>query len=189
MSILATARSWFRICALTVGLALWGSPALAATRSISSPITTVLPFGEAEMLTSILRLPPTGTPGFNMLFVLPFDYVKNGTVQIVLYLSAAGGGFPCTVRIAPLQLERKRIGLLPVNNLSGLSAANGTLTVDVPDGAILGKTFNLKPGSEFPDQRKGDTFMVGFRREPRNPTDTCPGNSFVHAVDVRYPVP
>jgi hypothetical protein len=170
-----------------IGLALSASPGLGASGSISYPVSTAVGSGRATVGRTI-ELPETGTATFTTSFILPLDYLNNGRVQIVLYLSVAGLLTPCTAQLGPHSMTRSRVGRESLVDLSGLSAANGSPTVDFPDAAVVQKTFFLKRSGLFPNQLKSDLFTISFRRVPDDASDTCTGFVSVHGIDIRYPL-
>jgi hypothetical protein len=170
MAILRSARSRCLVCAFAVGFASWVSSASAATQSFSYPT---------------ISLPGTGNPTFYVSFVLPRDYQNEGTVTIVLYLSTAAG--PCTARLVPVQLVRKRLGEPIVNSLDGTSTAS--FTVGFSGSAVRSKSFMVDRGFVMDGQRRGDALTLQITREAGDPTDTCDGPVFVQAIDIRYPGP
>jgi hypothetical protein len=165
---------------------LLAQPASAETASVSYPPQAVTPTG-ATTLTGAIFLPGTGTNGFLMNFILPRNYARNRKVQIVLYLTS-GAAKPCTARLVPSQLVRRRIGLNSVNDFSGFGPADGSPTVAFADNTVVAKIFNLKPGLGFPGQLRGDLIALGLARHADDVTDTCAGTVFVQGIDIRYPV-
>jgi hypothetical protein len=127
-------------------------------------------------------LPDGSARRFSMNFVLPLAYRNNGEVRIILYLRSPEA--PCKVRLVPVQLVRKRIGSPIVDNLTGLSG--GGPLVDLPANVLVAKTFILKAGGPLAGQMPGDAFTVRIERQANDPTDTCNGNVFVEATDIRY---
>src|SRR5262249_44362818 len=94
---------------------------------------------------------------------------------------------PCTTRIIPAQLLRKRVGAPLANDISGLSG--GPTFALGANAVVTGARFRLKPGGPPAGQRPGDSFDGQFTREAEDPTDTCNGSVFLQAIDIRYPVP
>jgi hypothetical protein len=179
---------WFGfVCA--VGLAAGTSPVTAATGSFSIPPTVPGRIGGAVAGLSTLHLPASGTSGFVTVFVLPRDYLKNGTVQIVFYLEVSNGA-PCSAKIVATVLTRTRVGRL-VLLTGGLSPAGGSQTADFPaNGELIAKVFNLNPVfvDTFPGQRRGDGINAAFVRQASDPVDTCSQTVSLHQIDIRYPL-
>ena len=168
-----------------LGSALWASAASAAPKSFSFPPQAAVGFDGASVGSTVV-LPGAGDPDFFISFVIPQDYQADRELKVVLYLSNTS--VSCTARLVATQLVRRRLNAPAANSTSGLNG--GAPTVDFSSsGAIVGKGFRLSPGSAMPGQRRGDSITLQFERQADDPTDTCAGNVFVHAIDVRYPTP
>jgi hypothetical protein len=179
------ARSGVAICALTAALTLWASAATAVTKSFDIPLESVT-VGVGFKAASSIALPATANSTAFFGFVLPRDYELNGPVNIVLYLQTSAA--PCTVRLVPIQLVRRRVGAAIANSLSGVQATSPTIDF-TQDTMVVAKVFTVGPGDVMRDQRRGDAIGFQVRREPGDATDTCDGIVFVHAIDIRYPSP
>jgi hypothetical protein len=183
MSFLSIQASVFRLSAIIVAFGLLAVPSWAATRSFDYPPQAAT-VGNGSNASLNINLPNSGNPFFFITFVLPRDYDPDRTVSIVLYLQSPVA--PCTTRIIPAQLIRKRVGAPLINDITGLS---GGPTFGLQAGLVAGATFKLKPGGPLAGQRPGDAFTVQFTREADSSTDTCNGPVFVQAIDIRYPIP
>jgi hypothetical protein len=186
------------VASVAAGLVLLASPSLAGTRSFSFPINAATPSGGATLSGPRVRLPHTGTSGFTIDFVLPADYQANGNVQVVLYLDSelvlasksSRAAPPCTARLVPALLERRRLGKTGVSDFAGLVPKNDSSQVTIPDLATtVPKAFLLKRTGNYRSQRPGDAMKVGIRREADDVQDDCDVTLFVAAIDIRYPVP
>lgn len=171
------------ILALSSALTFAAIPAKAAENSFSIPTQATTAQGGANGGVAI-GLPPAGTPSFFMNFVLPRDYAKNEKISIVLFLSSAVA--PCIVRIVTPQIVRYRRNAPPGFDLAGLDEGNPNIKIG--DDLIVQKIITIGPGDQLNGQRAGDAFSVQFRREADDPIDTCNGNVFVQAIDIRYPI-
>ena len=178
----------FECCALAVGLALATRTAAAAEiASFSYPPQAVLAFGAATA-SSVVSIPndSVGIHGFYLNFVLPRDYVTNGKVRIVVYLTTSAAR-SCNMLFEPVQLSRWRPGVNPLLNSPGLSPADGSSFVAFPNNTVRTKVFTVSPDAAFPGgQRPGDVFRVALGREGGNPGDTC-GTVQVPAINILYP--
>jgi hypothetical protein len=190
MPTMGRAESWLRACVLAGGGLLFVSAAAVAAGSLNYPIHSVGLFGGAAIAGSNITLPGAGNSGFLTNVVLPLDYRKNGKIRIVLYMSAFGA--PCTMRLGPSSLLRARIGASPLVSLTGLSAEDGSPTIDFPGmgggAAIVGKIFVLEPNAAFGSQRGGDVISITFQREASHATDDCGPQGFVRGIQFRYPL-
>lgn len=172
-------------CLLALGSALTFSamPAEAAENSFSIPTQATTPQAGANGGVAI-TLPPAGTPRFFMNFVLPKDYAKNEKISVVLYLSSPASA--CIVRIVTPQIVRFRRNSPAGFDLAGLDEGNPNIKIG--EDLIAQKVITIGPGDQLNGQRAGDAFSVEFRREADDNLDTCNGNVFVQAIDIRYPI-
>jgi hypothetical protein len=173
--------------ALSFPLMLSANAASAASASI------VYPIGAAHTSASTpnqryINLHKAGEAEFYLNFVLPLDYVTNGLVRIVLYLTDGRPdslSAPCTMRLEPYELIRSRPGRNILNDLSGLL---GSQTTDIPTTKAVKKVFSLVPTAAFPGQRAGDGIEVGFKRLGSHVRDTCRRDVYLRHIEIQYPV-
>jgi hypothetical protein len=182
MSILKEMLSRFRLGAVAAVVALSASPASAAEGSFSFPPQAAFVSGSGAKASVNVNLPASGTSGFFVDFVLPPDYVANGRVRIVLYITDAVGG--CTARLVAHQLVRRRAGAPSVNSLSGLSEGNPT--VALAGFTVVPKVIALQPGAQPVGQLPGDAIVLEVIRQADDMADTC-DRIFIQAIDIRYP--
>jgi hypothetical protein len=95
--------SRFGYCALAVGFALVTRAAVAAEfGSFGYPPRAVFPSLGATTSGPSVTLPASDSPAFDMTFVLPQDYSRNGKVRVVVYLQLANNAAtPCNMRLVP----------------------------------------------------------------------------------------
>ena len=174
------------VCGFSAALVLWSAPAMGQNlASFSIPVFASRLEGATFGASSIV-LPSSGTPDFTVNFVLPRDYVINGEVLVVIYLTTPT--VPCSIRFVPSALVRQRGNATSVSGLVGING--GSPVVNFPTtGATVLKNFRIAPGGIVADQRRGDSIFLRLTREADDATDTCPDNAFVVGIDVRYPVP
>ena len=174
-----------RIGALTGCLAFAAPPAFADMASFSYPPFAAEGTGGAIIGGASITLPNSGDPEFFITFVLPRDYVNNTEVKIYFYLSQ-GGASACQIRFQPQQMVRKRVGSATVNALTGLSSGDNLASFSATPSVIVQKIFTLVAGATPTGQLRGDAFSIAFRRVSGDANDTCSGNAFVQAIDIRY---
>jgi hypothetical protein len=168
------------IGALSACLVLWSPLASAQVASFSIPLHATLEDGGFPPgLTA--GFAPTGNRDLSFTFDLPRDYVNNTAVSIVLLVSSNSG--PCSARLIPHRMMRRRGGTPVLDTLDGVDGGNAVF--NIPELMDINKTFKIAPSGALADLKRGDSIMLQIRRTADDPADNCVG-VFVGGIDVRY---
>ena len=86
------------------------------------------------------------------------------------------------------EMDRIRPGTASLITLPGPPGGSPAVGLPAGNDVALAKTFTLRPGGALADLKRGDAFMIRFRRLGDNAVDNCADFLRVRAIDIRYPL-
>jgi hypothetical protein len=173
-----------------IGVAIgWAGTAAAGTASFSIAGGAMTGDTGATVSSGGVILPNVSGPRVFFTFVLPRNYVSNTSITIIAYMHSVDAD--CTFVLLTDTVVQRRPGIEVDGTKTVFVPNNGSTVVTASSSVTIPfkKSFSLNPGGTIATMRKGDQFMIGLVRDASDVEDTCTGDVYFEAVDLRYTTP